>query len=319
MAITLNANLFLGALSNLICYLDVADVLKLDSLKLNKVCKKRDVKYGDSILFRSADIPSVTNMPTTSTLLTAVLPTTKEQVLSVSKYKTVQLTINEWLMRGAFDGEYAMSDYVAYLMKTMRASKEKYIFDELVGLLDGYTPTNAEQTITINMFDITSLLDPAQLQMAETYNTNTFIKALIKAQIKLETPYNKFNDDTFTEIVSNEDMVLFSTDNLEANILVDTFAKLFNSDKISKEFKYGDSVTIPQDLFTTLTNTFLCYLAHREKFQYGYAFSVATSFFDASTLNTNNWLHFAYYIGSVNAYPCIKFIAAYTLTPTALS
>ena len=318
MAITLNSNLFLGALSNLICYLDVADVLKLDSLKLNKVCKKRDVKFGDSVLYRSADIPSVTNMPTTSTLLSVVTPTTKEQVLSVSKFKSVQLTINNYLMRGAFDSEYAMSDFVAYLMKTMRASKEKYIYEELIGILDGYTPTNAEQTITINMFDTSSLLDPAQLQMAQTYNTNAFIKALLKAQIKLGTPYEKFNDDTFTEIVGNEDMVLFSTDDLANDLLVDTFAKLFNSDKISKEFKYGDSVVIPRDLFTTLTSSFLCYLAHKDKFQYGYAFSVATSFFDASTLNTNNWLHFAYYIGVVNAFPCIKFEADYTLTPTAL-
>ena len=318
MAITLNANTFLGALSNLICYLDVADVLSLGKLKLNKVCKKRDIKYGDSVLYRSADIPSVTNMPTTSTLLSVVTPTTKEQVLSLSKFKTVQLTINSYLMREAFDSEYAMSDFVAYLLKTMRAAKEKYIFDELIGLLDGYTPTNAEQTRTINMFNTTGLLDPAQLQLAQTYNTNAFLKDVLKVQTKLGTPYDKFNDDTFTEIVDNDDMVLIATDEISKDILVDTYAKLFNSGKIQNELKFGDSIVIPSDLLTTLGNSFLAYLVHKDKFQYGYAFEVATSFFDGSTLNTNNWLHFAYYIGSVNAYPCVKFEADYTLTPTAL-
>jgi len=316
--ITLNANKFLGALTNLITYVEVADVLKLDTLKLNKVCKKNDIKYGDGKVVRSADIPAVTNMPTSSTLLTVVSPTVNEEYISLSGFKSVQLTINEYLMRGAFLNEYELSDFTSYLLKTMRAAKQKHIFDQLVYLIDNYTPTNTEQTITINMFDTTGLLDPAQLQMAQTYNTNAFIKALLKAQVKLNTPYDKFNDNSQGEIIANEDMVLIATDDLSNDLLVDTFAKLFNSGKITEKFQYGDSVVIPRDLFTTLTSSFLCYLAHKDKFQYGYAFEVATSFFDASTLNTNNWLHFAYYIGSVKAYPCIKFEADYTLTPSAL-
>lgn len=316
--ITLNANKFLGALTNLIAYVEVADVLKLDTLKLNKMCKKSDIRYGDQKVIRSADIPSVTNMPTTSTLLSVVSPTVNEQALALSGFKTVQLTVNEYLLRGAYLNEYEMSDFISYLLKTMRAAKQKHIFDQLVYLIDNYTPTNAEQTITINMFDTTGLLDPAQLQMAQTYNTNAFLKALLKVQTKLNTPYNKFNDNTQTEIIANEDMNLIATDDLANNLLVDTFARLFNSGKITEKFQYGDSVVIPSDLLTTLGATFLCYLAHKDKFQYGYAFEVATSFFDSSTLNTNNWLHFAYYIDSVDAYPCIKFVADYTMTPTAL-
>lgn len=316
--ITLNANKFLGALTNLIAYVEVADVLKLDTLKLNKICKKNDIRYGDQKVVRSADIPSVTNMPTTSTLLSVVSPTVNEQAIALSGFKTVQLTINEYLLRGAYLNEYEMSDFISYLLKTMRAAKQKHIFDQLVTLIDTYTPTNAEQTITINMFNTTGLLDPAQLQMAQTYNTNAFLKALLKAQIKLGTPYNKFNDNSQTEIIGNEDMVLIATDELSDALLVDTFAKLFNSGKITEKFQYGDSVVIPQDLLTNLGTSFLAYLAHKDKFQYGYAFEVATSFFDPSTLNTNNWLHFAYYIDSVDAYPCILFEADYTLTPTAL-
>lgn len=318
--ITLNANKFLGALTNLIAYVEVADVLKLDTLKLNKVCKKNDIKFGDQKVIRSADIPSVANMPTTSTLLSVVSPVVNEQAISLSEFKTIQLTINEYLLRGAYLNEYEMSDFISYLLKTMRAAKQKHIFDQLVALVDAYTPTNTEQTITIPMFDTTSLLDPAQLQMAQTYNTNAFLKALLKAQIKLGTPYNKFNDNSQTEIVGNEDMVLIATDELSNDLLVDTFAKLFNSGKITEKFQYGDSVVLPKDLLTTLgATTFLAYLAHKDKFQYGYAFEVATSFFDPSTLNTNNWLHFAYYIDSVDAYPCIRFDADYTMTPTALS
>lgn len=316
--ITLNANKFLGALTNLIAYVEVADVLRLDTLKLNKICKKNDIRFGDQKVIRSADIPSVSNMPTTSTLLSVVSPSVNEQAIALSEFKTIQLTINEYLMRGAYLNEYELSDFISYLLKTMRASKQKHIFDQLVYLVDNYTPTNAEQTITINMFDVSGLLDPAQLQMAQTWNTNAFLKALLKAQVKLGTPYAKFNDNTQTEIIDVNDMVLVATDELSDNLLVDTFAKLFNSGKITEKFQYGDSVVIPQDLLTTLGSSFLCYLAHKDKFQYGYAFEVATSFFDPSTLNTNNWLHFAYYIDSVDAYPCIKFIADYTMTPTAL-
>lgn len=316
--ITLNVNKFLGALTNLITYVEVADVLRLDTLKLNKMCKKNDIKYGDGKVIRSADIPSVSNMPTTSTLLSVVAPNVNEQYIALSNFKTIQLTINDYLTRGVFLNEYELSDFTAYLLKTMRAAKQKHIFEALVSLLDTYVPTNAEQTITINMFNTSGLLDPAQLQMAQTYNTNAFVKALLKAQTKINTPYDKFNDNSQTEIIDNSDMNMIMTDEIGNNLLVDTFAKLFNSGKIQDQFKYGDSVVLPSDLFTNLGATFLGYLAHKDKFQYGYAFEVATSFFDGSTLNTNNWLHFAYYIGDVKAYPCIKFEADYTLTPTAL-
>ena len=96
--ITLQANAFLGALTNLIAYVETLDLFELDKLELNKICKKNDVRYGSGKVIRSADIPSVTNMPTSSTLLTVVSPTVDEQYLPVTKMKTVQLTINEYLM-----------------------------------------------------------------------------------------------------------------------------------------------------------------------------------------------------------------------------
>ena len=316
--ITLQANAFLGALTNLIAYVETLDLFELDKLELNKVCKKNDVRFGSGKVIRSADIPTVTNMPTVSTLLTVVSPTVDEQYLPVTKMKTVQLTINEYLMRGAFLNEYELNDFVAELRKMMRASKEAYIYNELVALVDGYTPTNSEQTVTVTMFDTTGLLDPAQLQMAQTFNTNALIKAMNKVRIKMQTPYDKFNDKSFTELVSPSEMNMIITDETYGDVLVDTFAKLFNSDKLTDVTKFGKVVEIPSDLLTTLGSTFIGYLAHKDKFQYGYVFEVATSFFDGSTLNINNWLHFAYYIDIVNACPCVKFVKDASLTPTAL-
>ena len=316
--ITLQANIFLGALTNLIAYVETLDLFELDKLELNKICKKRDCRYGSGKVIRSADIPSVTSMPTVSTLLSVVSPTVDEQYIPITKMKTVQLTINEYLMRGAFLNEYELNDFVSELRKMMRASKEAYIYSELVYLVDNYTPTNSEQTVSVTMFDTTGLLDPAQLQLAQTYNTNALIKAMNKVRIKMQTPYDKFNDKSFTELVSPSEMNMIITDETYSDVLVDTFAKLFNSDKLNDVTKFGKVVEIPSDLLTTLGSTFIGYLAHKDKFQYGYAFEVATSFFDGSTLNINNWLHFAYYIDVVNACPCVKFVKDATLTPTAL-
>lgn len=316
--ITLQQNAFLGAITNLIAYVETLDLFALDKLELNKVCKKRDTRYGSGKVIRSADIPTVTNMPTTSTLLSVVSPTVDEQYLPVSKMKTVQLTINDYLLRGAFLNEYELSDFTSELRKMMRAAKEAYIFSELVTLIDGYTPTNSEQTVSVTMFDTSSLLDPAQLQMALTYNTNALIKAMNKVRVKMKTPYDKFNDLSFTELVTPDEMNMIITDETESDIMVDTFAKLFNSDKLNKFTKFGEVVELPADLLTSLGNTFIGYLAHKDKFQYGYVFEVATSFFDGSTLNINNWLHFAYYIDIVKACPCIKFVKDASLTPAAL-
>ena len=316
--ITLQANIFLGAITNLIAYVETLDLFELDKLELNKICKKRDTRYGSGKVIRSADIPTVTNMPTVSTLLTTVTPTVDEQYLPVTKMKTVQLTINEYLLRGAFLNEFELNDFVSELRKMMRAAKEAYIYSELVALIDGYTPTNTEQTVTVTMFDTAGLLDPAQLQMALTYNTNQLIKAMNKVRIKMQTPYDKFNDLSFTELVSPSEMNMIITDETYGDVLVDTFAKLFNSDKLNDVTKFGKVVEIPIDLLTTLGNTFIGYLAHKDKFQYGYVFEVATSFFDGSTLNINNWLHFAYYIDIVKACPCVKFVKDASLTPSAL-
>lgn len=320
MAITLNANLYLGTLSNLIAYTQINYVAEKGEMsRLVASCQDINVDNGDGKVVRSADLPSVGNLSGVSSLLTPAPPTVDEQYVDVQNYKVIQMTVNRYLMRGAFVEESAMANFIAYLLQIMRTAKEAYIYGALVGLIENYAPTLATQVVTVPMFDTTGLLDPAQLERANTYNAKALQKALIKTLQAMGAPSAKFNDKAYTEVIDFSSLKLIVKSTPDTDLLVDSLATLLNSGKITEAQKWSETIVIPDDQFSVSADpTHLCWLCHNKKFQFGYFYEVATSFFDASTLNQSDWLHFAYYLASIDALPCVRFEADYSLTPTAL-
>ncbi|MBO7695181.1 MAG: hypothetical protein J6T10_21375 [Methanobrevibacter sp.] len=318
--ITLNVNTFLGTLTNLVAYSQVADVAQRGSInRLVASCQNISVPNGDGKVIRHAGLPAVSNLSGTSSLLTNTPPVdTGEQYIPVTEYKVIAMTINNYLLRGAFVDENQMANFIAYLMKTMEVAKEAYIYKALVANIDAYAPTQATQTVTVNLIDMTGLVDPAQMQQANTYNTNAIVKAMIKVLKEMGAPTDDFNDLGVEEIIDNESLKLIINSRFDVDMLTDTFATLFNSGKLSEAQRWSETIDIPEGQLTTNPTTTIGWLCDREKFQFGYFYQVATSFFDGSTLDQRNWLHFAYYLDSVDVLPCVKFIADYTITPAAL-
>ena len=91
------------------------------------------------------------------------------------------------------------------------------------------------------------------------------------------------------------------TDEMLASLDVDLMATLLNSEYLNDKIAidiitisgWGDGATLAQ------VSTVL--IMQDNGYQYGFFYEVATSFFDPSNLNTNNWLHFAYYSGIVES------------------
>lgn len=320
--ITLSANKFLGTITNLIAYAEVANTLDRGRVgEFINSFQSRNVENGDGKVIRAADLLSAKDLGSTSTLLETNLPTVNEQYIPVENYKVIPMTINQYLMRGAFVDESQLATFVGYLQGVMEATKVATLSDAILTELAAYTPTQATQTVSVDMFDVSTLNDPAQREAAERYNAKALQKALINTLTAMGFPTAKYNDLGYKEIIDNRSLKLVVKQSENTDMVVDSLAYLLNSDKITDAQKWGETFAVPDEQFEgkDLDENVVAWLMDRKKVQFGYFYQVATAFFDGSILNENRWLHFSYYIGTVAALPAVVFKANYSMTPSALT
>ena len=316
--ITLAANVFLGALTNLISYSQVANTTERGRVgDFVNSFQNINVENGDGKVVLSADLLNVNNLSGTSSLLTASLPTVDEQYVSVDNYKVIPMTINKYLMRNAFVAEDQLANFTGYLMSIMPATKTAYLSAALIAELEAYTPTQPTQTVTVHTIDTTGLLDPMQLEAANRYNANAIQKAFINTLNAMSFPTDKYNDLQFTEIIDYSSLKLIIKSSTNNDIVVDSLAYLLNSDKITEAQKWSDTYVVPDEQFTGAGTT-VAWLMHKDKIQFGYFYEVATEFFDGSTLNQQEWLHFSYYLDTIKAFPAVCFEISADMTPAVL-
>lgn len=315
----LPVNKWLGTLTNLVAYAETANTLQDGNMNaFIESYRSTNVDFGAGKVIRSIDPADVSDLSQTSTLLTQATPDVREETLFVTNYKVVQMSINEYLLRGAFVNETQMATFIAEILASMRASKQIYLYRALIDAQEAYAPTQLTQTVTVNMYDVNGLVG-ADLQNTLAYNSNQIYKAFLNTMTEMGAPTSAFNDQTpaLTEIINYDELKLVINSYFNNSMIVDSLASLLNSGKITDAIKWGETYVIPQaQLDTSNRTTVIGWLEHRLKIQFGYFYEVATSFFDASTLTTNNWLHFAYYMGEVDALPAVKFVANVTTPPT---
>lgn len=305
--ITLNQNVFVATITNLIAYSLYHDNYRVgdDVGRLLEVFRSDDVPNGDGKVVHTSSLPQISNLDVVnSSLLTPAPPVIQEQYIPVSEYKKVSLTINQYLLRGAFVDEYALALLASYLLNTMQIAKKLHMYErvrlvimQLAGLATG-------TTVTGFAYDAT---DPATEDNAKrTANTNLFYRALIeeikgagKGQTILNTDPNASPQTSFKCYERPDNMVCIISDKLFASLDVDTLATLLKSQEITKDIQV-DFLTMDYSTIGLVSlNDNVAVLLSKDKVQYGYFYQVATQFFDGSNLNTNNWLHFSDYCDQV--------------------
>lgn len=307
MPITLNANKFIGTLSNLICYTFYKDNYHLgDNIDaLLEAFRSDDTINGDGKLVLTSDLPVVKDLVVnTSTLLTSVPPEIQEQYIPVTKFKYIQLTVNRYLMRGGFEDEYAMANLISYLLNNMRIAKRLQLKSDIEAVIAEILANNpTKQTVT-------GLAKPAtsptavELNAVRTYNTNLIYRTLLTVIQKLGLGYElnitdkTTGNDTFEAYERPNNIVCLISPSTMASMDVDTLATLLNSNKITQKinvnFIENDTITDGEILIVS-----------KDKIQYGYFYQVATSFFDASNLNQQDFLHFSYYCDQIERAPAV--------------
>lgn len=307
MAITLNANKFVGTLSNLICYTFYKDNYHLgDNIDaLLNAFRSDDTINGDGKLVLTSDLPVVKNLAVnTSTLLTSVPPVIQEQYIPVTKFKYIQLTVNRYLMRGGFEDEYAMANLISYLLNNMRVAKRLQLKSDIEAVIAEILTNNPTTQTVTGLAKPTTNPTAVELNAVRTYNTNLIYRTILTVIQNLGLGYilnitNKTTgNDTFVAYERPENIVCLVEPLTMASMDVDTLATLLNSNKITQKINVNfiENDAIGEGRVLVLS---------KDKIQYGYFYQVATSFFDASNLNQQDFLHFSYYCDQIERAPAV--------------
>lgn len=307
MAITLNANKFVGTLSNLICYTFYKDNYHLgDNIDaLLNAFRSDDTINGDGKLVLTSDLPVVKNLVVnTSTLLTSVPPVIQEQYIPVTKFKYIQLTVNRYLMRGGFEDEYAMANLISYLLNNMRVAKRLQLKSDIEAVIAEILANNPTTQTVTGLAKPTTSPTAVELNAVRTYNTNLIYRTILTViqnlglGYKLNITNKTTGNDTFVAYERPENIVCLVEPLTMASMDVDTLATLLNSNKITQKINVNfiENDAIGEGRVLVLS---------KDKIQYGYFYQVATSFFDASNLNQQDFLHFSYYCDQIERAPAV--------------
>lgn len=307
MAITLNANKFVGTLSNLICYTFYKDNYHLgDNIDaLLNAFRSDDTINGDGKLVLTSDLPVVKDLVVnTSTLLTSVPPVIQEQYIPVTKFKYIQLTVNRYLMRGGFEDEYAMATLISYLLNNMRVAKRLQLKSDIENVIAKILTNNPTTQTVTGLAKPTTNPTAVELNAVRTYNTNLIYRTILTVIQMLGLGY-KLNvtdvttgNDIFEAYERPDNIVCLVEPSTMASMDVDTLATLLNSNKITQKINVNfiENEAIGDGKVLVLS---------KDKIQYGYFYQVATSFFDASNLNQQDFLHFSYYCDQIERAPAV--------------
>lgn len=307
MAITLNANKFVGTLSNLICYTFYKDNYHLgDNIDaLLNAFRSDDTINGDGKLVLTSDLPVVKDLVVnTSTLLTSVPPVIQEQYIPVTKFKYIQLTVNRYLTRGGFEDEYAMATLISYLLNNMRVAKRLQLKSDIENVIAKILANNPTTQTVTGLAKPTTNPTAVELNAVRTYNTNLIYRTILTVIQMLGLGY-KLNvtdvttdNDIFEAYERPDNIVCLVEPSTMASMDVDTLATLLNSNKITQKINVNfiENEAIGDGKVLVLS---------KDKIQYGYFYQVATSFFDASNLNQQDFLHFSYYCDQIERAPAV--------------
>lgn len=312
--ITLNANKFLGTITNLVGTQQTADTMQGGELgEFVNSFQDINVENGDGKVVYSSDIYDVLDLNASqSSLLTSNPPDVKEQYIPVTRYKVIPLTINRYLTRNAFVKEDQLAYFVAHLMAVMESTKLIHMSNDIIAEIEAYVPTNDAQTVELDLEEILENDTADVIEAKNRLNAKKIFKALINKSHDVSWDSNEYNDDGFTEIINNNEMKVIIKTEDNTDMVVDALATLLNSAKITDAERWGKTFAVPKRKFQNSEDV-VAWFMHNRKVQFGYFYNVATSFFDGSTLNEQDWLHFSYYLDTVNAYPCIKLVRASTV------
>lgn len=314
MAITLTDNEFFSGLTNLALFMRIY---------ATNTSKKADdfvesfmtdiLERGNQKLYPYADLPSVGNYSETSSLLTVTKPTVGEEAIAITEKKVIKSSYSAAILDAAFTSEYGMNDFIGYLLGQMESAKTAYLYDVITN--DIFTKNfgsgsgaQAKQLHNVDQISLTGLTSLADINGAKSYNAKELAVAMQDDIQNIQVYNDKYNFKGLKEAVDYKDLRVVLVAKYRYAEVMEVMASLLNSDVIDKDFEKPEVLIVPSIKVPENSDDEIAWIMHKAFYQMFYKFVVNTSFFDASNLCVNNFLHFWYGKGFVEALPCVKLV-----------
>ena len=315
----LNDNDYYTGLTNLALYIAMYAVNKTNrSRSLIDDLTSEPLLYGDTKIFRSVPMPSVStfNPKEDSTLLSRNVATFvpkgqsdpkefAEDKLSIDPKdkKIIRSTYNLAAMETAVKSEYGVNDFVSMVLSNIEAAKVDYLYDMIIDDLYSIIP---EYTESVTLYDLSQQTLPSEIEAGEILNQKRITLACQKVIDSMTHFSTEFNGWGLKQAVDMSDLRMIVFQPYKNEAVTNLFAELLNSGYINDNFPRPQLITIPQTKAADATHydsKLVCLIMHKAAYQLSYKLQFNASFFDGSTLNVNNFMHFWYLRGWVKQLP----------------
>lgn len=315
MAITLNDNEYYTGLTNLALYIAMYATNKTNrSRDLVDKFTTEGLEYGDQKVFRAIPLPSVGNYSNTSSLLERAIasftPTgaqsavnVVEDVLEISDKKLIKSTYNTQMLEMAVKSEYGVNDFISILLGNIEAAKIDFLYDLILKDLYAITPGKTE---TVTLLDLSAQTLPSEKEAGEILNQKKITLAIQKVIDDLTHFTTSYNGYGLKQAVDLSDLRLVVFQPYKNKAVTDLFAELLNSNLISENFPRPEMITLPEGKCAATTGydaKFVAIIMHKAAYQLSFKLQYMGNFYDPSTLNVNNFMHFWFLHGFVKQLP----------------
>ena len=311
MAITLTDNEFFSGLTNLALFMRIY---------ATNTSKKADdfvesfmtdvLERGNQKLYPYADLPSVGDYSATSSLLTVTKPTVGEERIVVDQKKVIKSSYSAYILDAAFTSEYGMNDFIGYLLGQMESAKTAYLYDVIINDIfnksfGAGSGAQAKQLHDVDQISLTGLTSLADINGAKSYNAKELAQAMQEDIQNIQVYNTGYNFKGLKEAVDWKDLRIVLRAKYRNAEVMEVMASLLNSDVLDRDYDKPELLIVPEIKVPDGKTLEIGWIMHKAFYQMFYKFVVNTSFFDASNLCVNNFLHFWYGKGFVEALPCV--------------
>lgn len=311
--ITLEASKYLTEMTTFITELRFINALKVTDIVSDVVDSVRfgNVDYGKGITVTfKKKLQPVKDLSETSSALTITKAEVYQETIEIDTYKFIPISFSLQLARDAVLNGNLLEQFNEFLMGLLSDTEKFYFYDLVVNMIMSYVPTQATQTVTINLKSETGLTG-ADLRATQEWNASEIAKVIRKTANNMKIKSTKFTDmSDVNTAVPTEDLKVYMNDNFETNLIADALATLYHGEKI-KAFLPENMILLPTDSMDNDNTNTICWLSHKNKFALADFYKLTQAFTDPSTLYTNTFYHFSFGAGVFKALPCVKFVANY--------
>lgn len=310
MPFTLTDNEFFAGLTNLALFLRLyATNTSKEPLDFVDSFMSDRLAYGNTKIFPFSDLPEVADYSETSSLLAVTKVKTNEETIKITEKKVIKSSYSEYILEMAVTSAEGMNEFIGYILGQMESAKTDHLYNVIISDLYGRSLAGSKQNKTVNLLNVSGATAAADINAAEIINQKRIALAVQNEVDNISVFNTGYNELGYKQALDVSDMRFVIANPYKNEQVVNLFASLLKSEVIENAFSKPEMRYIPEVKVPSGQEKVIGWLMHKAYYQIFYKFVFMGSFFDASNLVINNFLHFWYGKGFLKNLPAVKFTA----------